>query len=307
MRNTFSRELLKIIAEEQGRNESRTWLMSGDLGFSAFEAIRETGRFINAGISEQNMIGVASGMAKEGKNVFVYSIIPFLLYRTFEQIRNDVCYPNLPVRLVGTGAGLSYSDAGATHHPLEDLKVADSLPSMTVLSPSDPKEVEAFMRLLKGVKGPIYLRLARNGDPVLHDRHGSMAIGKALRLVKGSKVLIVSTGIVTKTALEVAGMLNSEDDGIAEVIEIHTFKPFDSEAVRSAAKGKDIVATIEDNTGALENKVAVSIAGLQEQKFISFKLPDQFTHISGTKEYLFEAYGMGPRDVFNRIKGLLDE
>ena len=135
MRTAFVKELESIM-----KNDEDTILLTGDLGFSVFERIRDTfaKQYINMGVAEQNMIGVAAGMALTGKQVFVYSIIPFLAYRPFEQVRNDICYQNLPVKFVGVGSGLSYSDAGFTHHAIEDYGILRSLPNLTILSPADP-------------------------------------------------------------------------------------------------------------------------------------------------------------------------
>ncbi len=294
MRNTFVRAL-----QTQMEDDKDTILLTADLGWASFDQLREKypDRVLNMGLSEQAMVGVSGGMAKMGKNVFVYSIIPFMLYRAFEQVRDDVCYPDLPVRLVGTGAGLSYGDAGSTHHPFEDLRIAAALPNMTVLSPSDPKEVEVLTEQTRNIKHPVYMRLGRNGEPVLHDKHNQIRIGKALKLTEGKEVLIVSTGVVTGTALEAARVLN------AEVLEIHTFKPFDEEAVRKEAKGKSVIATVEDCTGALEERVAKALAGAgSEYKPLAFKFPDQFTHISAKSEYLLEHYGISANNIVEQVK-----
>jgi transketolase len=307
MRHTFVNGLLNIIEKEDSDGKELTYLLTGDIGFSAFEKIREEHpkHFMNMGLSEQNMVGVSAGMAKLGKKVFIYSIIPFLLYRTFEQVRNDICYPNLPVRMVGVGAGLAYANAGATHQPVEDLRIAGALPNLTVLSPSDPKEVELFMQKIDSIKGPAYMRLSRNDEPMLHGEDLRIDIGKALRLTTGNRILIVSSGILTKMALEVAGMLNKNEKDSVEVLEMHTFKPFDYSAVVGSAEGKKIIVTIEDSTGALAEKVATALVGRGIQSFISFKLPDEFTHVSGTKEYLFKSYGISAPDIYSRIKSAM--
>lgn len=308
MRNTFVKGLIELLNSEKRNGKLNTYLLTGDLGFNAFEPIRDMypKHIINAGIAEQNMVGVSGGMAMLRKNVFVYSIIPFILYRAFEQIRNDVCYPNLPVRFVGMGASMSYANAGATHHPLEDLKVADSLPNMTILSPSDPKEVEIFMQLMNSIKGPVYMRLSRNGDPLVHEKHDLIRIGKALKLVEGNEVLIVACGIVTKTALEVANKFNHKKNKTVEVLEIHTFKPFDYGSIAKSATGKKLVISIEDNTGALYEKVAVAIGGAEKQKVMSFKVPDEFTHMSGTREHLFDSYGITTAEICKRIQKVIE-
>lgn len=306
MRNTFAKELLSIMDREKEQGKKLSYLITGDLGYSAFESIKENhaDRYVNAGVSEQNMVGISAGLANYGKQVFVYSIIPFVMYRAFEQVRNDVCYPNLKVRIVGVGAGLAYADAGATHHPFEDLRVADSIPNLTILSPADPKEVGVFMQHIGEIKGPVYMRLSRNNDPTVHDKHGSMRIGKALKLVDGDAVLIVCTGILTRVALELAEMMNRKKSNTAEVLEVHTFKPFDNDAVRASANGKKLVITIEDNTGAFSEKVAAAIAGHGSFHFVAFKLPDDFTHVSGTRDYLFEHYGITASSMHDKIKGL---
>lgn len=304
MRNAFTTELSVIIEKEESKKIKKTYLLTGDLGFAVFDEIKKKypERVINSGISEQNMVGTASGMAMLGKDVFIYSIIPFLLYRTFEQVRNDICYPNLPVKLIGVGASLSYADAGATHHPLEDLKVADSLINLTVLSPSDPEEVRVLMKQIHTINGPVYMRITRNGEPIIHNKHSEIKLGKALKLIEGRDVLIISTGVVTKIALEAADIISKEKRKSVEVLEIHTFKPFDYDTVRKEALGKNLVVSVEDNTGALSEKVASAILGLEKPKLISFKLPNEFTHISGTRDYLFDTYGISTKEIVSAIR-----
>ena len=301
MRNAFVRGLL-----EQMETDKNIVLLTADLGWNSFDRIRELypKQFINMGLSEQAMAGVAGGMAKMGKDVFIYSIIPFLLYRAFEQIRNDICYPDLPVKLVGTGAGFAYGEAGSTHHSFEDLKIAAALPNMIVLSPSDPKEVEVFLSKLKYLRHPVFMRLGRNGEPVLHQQHKNIVIGKSLKLTEGEDILIISTGVVTKIALEVAETLNSKS-GVAEVLEMHTFKPFDDESVINSANGKKLVITVEDNNGALEERVAKALLseGI-ETKLMSFSVPDQFTHIAAKGDYLLNSYGIGSSNILQRIKSV---
>ncbi len=305
MRKAFAKSLLEIMDLERENKKNDTYLITGDLGFSVFEPIKERhpDKFINAGISEQNMIGVSAGLALAGKKVFVYSIIPFLLYRPFEQVRNDICYHNLPVRLIGVGAGLAYSDAGSTHLPFEDLKVADAIPNLTILSPSDPKEVEMFMKHLEDFKKPVYMRLAKNEPNIEHGKYSSIKIGKALRLRDGDKILIVSTGIMTRAAMALADMLDN-DGGSVEVMEIHTLKPFDYPAIVSAAEGKSLVVTIEDSTGALFDKVASSITGI-DSKVLKFSLPDEFVHISGSRDYLLDRYGLTAEKMYEKIKEVI--
>lgn len=302
MRNTFNRCLLELMDKEE------QYLLTGDLGFSAFEPIREKHPeyFLNMGLAEQNMVGVAAGMAHMGKKVFVYSIIPFIAFRAFEQIRDDVCYPCLPVRFVGVGAGLAYGGDGPTHHSYEDMTLLSALPGMTVLNPSDPKEVEAMMRNIHGIDGPSYLRLPRSGEPSLHDSVDAMQIGSALELAKGDDILFVSTGAITGTAMEVAKMLE-KDHVSTELLEVHTLKPFDSEAVLKHAKGKKAVFTLEEEIGCLRTQAALALSshrGMPPLK--SFSLRNEFFHVSGSREYLLQKWGLDKDGVYDGIRGVLN-
>lgn len=284
------------------KEDKNTILLTADLGWGSFDKIREKypNQFFNIGLAEQAMVGIAGGMAKMGKNVFVYSIIPFILYRAFEQIRNDVCYPDLPVRFVGTGAGLAYGDAGATHHPFEDLRIAGALSNTIVLSPSDPNEVRILFQRMRGLKHPVYMRLGRSGEPAVHNKYNNIKIGKALKLSDGEDILMVSTGVVTRAAFDAAKILNTSKARV-ELLEIHTFKPFDEKTIIDAAEGKKLVVTVEDSTGALEERVAKSLVGKGAYRTLSFKLPDQFTHISAKREQLLEHYGISERNIIEQI------
>lgn len=300
MRPTFAKELQNII------NKREAYLLTGDLGFSVFDNLRKIHPkyFLNMGIAEQSMVGIAAGMANSGKEVYVYSIVPFLMYRAFEQIRNDICYPNLPVRLVGVGAGLSYSDAGPTHHSIEDIAISTALPNLTVISPSDPKEVEFFMKNMHTIKGPAYMRISKKGEPLLHSMHQKMKIGKALKIAKGDDLLIVSTGAITKQAIETANLL--EKAGIScEILDLHTLKPFDDTAITNSARNKKLVVTIEENSGGLASIVAKALTSIDGPKLLQFKLPDEFAHISGSREYMLNNYGLSPSKISAKIKKMI--
>ncbi len=304
MRKTFAAELGKMM------KDGNTFLLSGDLGFSVFEDIKEkhADRYINMGVAEQNMLGVAAGMALAGKNVFVYSIIPFLLYRPFEQLRNDICYQNLPVRLVGVGAGFSYSDAGFTHHSIEDYGILKSLPNISILSPADPKEVSSLMQQVSKVEGPVYLRLSRNGEPILHDKHEKLKIGTALEISNGSDILFISTGSILGLALKVAKMLN--DLGYSsQILNYHTIKPFDEQSLLRNAIDKKLIVTLEEHvieTGIYSNVVqSLSKNGISV-KVIPFGVGEPYVHESGTREYMLDRYGMESTFMLDKIKKQLE-
>lgn len=304
MRKTFAAELGKMM------KDGNTFLLSGDLGFSVFEDIKEkhADRYINMGVAEQNMLGVAAGMALAGKNVFVYSIIPFLLYRPFEQLRNDICYQNLPVRLVGVGAGFSYSDAGFTHHSIEDYGTLKSLPNISILSPADPKEVSSLMQQVSKVEGPVYLRLSRNGEPILHDKHEKLKIGTALEISNGSDILFISTGSILGLALKVAKMLNDLGHS-TQILNYHTIKPFDEQSLLRNAIDKKLIVTLEEHvieTGIYSNVVqSLSKNGISV-KVIPFGVGEPYVHESGTREYMLDRYGMEPTFMLDKIKKQLE-
>lgn len=303
MRTAFVKELETLMKSED------TYLLTGDLGFSVFENIRDNykGRYLNMGVAEQNMLGVAAGMAITGRNVFVYSIIPFLIYRPFEQLRNDICYQNLSVRLVGVGAGFSYSDAGFTHHAIEDYGVLRSLPNLTILSPADPVEVKEIMHHLNEIHGPSYMRLARNGEPVLHGRHNELKIGRALQILKGDDILIVSSGAILSRAIEVAKFLESNGYSV-ELLDYHTLKPFDEQTLIESAMGKKLVITIE------EHLISIGLCSIVSQilaknsikcKFLPFGVREPYIHLSGTREFMLSLYGLDLSSILGKLKNEL--
>ncbi len=303
MRTAFVKELEMLMKSED------TYLLTGDLGFSVFENIRDNykGRYLNMGVAEQNMLGVAAGMAITGRTVFVYSIIPFLIYRPFEQLRNDICYQNLPVRLVGVGAGFSYSDAGFTHHAIEDYGVLRSLPNLTILSPADPFEVREIMHHLNEIHSPVYMRLARNGEPVLHSKHNELKIGKSLRIMKGDDILIVSTGAILSRAMEVAKYLESNGYSV-ELLDYHTIKPFDEQTLVESTLGKKLVVTIEEHllSSGLSSIVAQILAKNSIKcRFLHFGIREPYIHMSGTREFMLSLYGLDLTSILEKLKNEL--
>ena len=304
MRTAFVNELEKIM-----KNDKNTFLLTGDLGFSVFEGIKDSfpKQYINMGVAEQNMIGVAAGMALTGQKVFVYSIIPFLVYRPFEQVRNDICYQKLQVRLVGVGAGFTYSDAGFTHHSIEDYGILRSLPNLTILSPADSLEVIELMKQTSGISGPSYMRLGRNGEPVLHNKHKDMKIGKALELAQGEDILFITTGSILGKAFETKELL--ELDGYTvSILDFHTIKPFDKESLLKHLVGKKLVVTFEEhliNTGIFSIVSQIILAHDIHIKVIPFGIEEPFHEASGSKEFMLAQYGLESRLLYERIKKVL--
>lgn len=301
MRTSFIHTLTELAAHDHN-----VMLLTGDLGFSVFEKFRQSfpKQFLNAGVSEQNLIGTAAGLSMCGKRVFVYSIIPFVTFRCLEHIRNDICYHELAVCIVGVGGGYGYGHQGSTHHALEDVSVLRSLPNMTVICPGDPHEVRGAVGAIHDLDSPCYLRLGKAGEPVLHAPGTPFSIGTAIRLSEGTDVTIIATGSMLETATLASKLL--KDRSIrAGVISMHTIKPLDDHAVATAAK-TGVIVTIEEHSaiGGLGSAVAESIArqGLGNVRHLVIAAPDAFSHVVGSQQYLRERAGLTPATIANDIE-----
>ena len=257
MRNAF----IKALGEQAKRNKN-IYLATGDLGYSAFEPfIKENPRqYINVGVAEQNLIGVSAGLAMTNKIVYAYSIATFASMRAVEQIRNDICYQNLSVRIIGVGGGFSYGTYGATHYAIEDLALMRSLPNMTVIAPSDPAMVETVIAYSVRHKGPMYIRLGKAGEPRLH-KDPKFILERGYLMKQGEDGTIMVTGAMLGTALEAARILDA--DGFScRVIDMPTVKPVDSKIIQKAAVETGLVVTLEEHTilGGLGSAVAEVLA-----------------------------------------------
>ena len=218
-------------------------------------------QYINAGISEANMVAMAAGMARRGKIPFAYTIGAFLAYRAYEFILNDVCLQNQNVKLVGIGAGCSYSLLGASHHTIFDLSVLRPLPNLTIFSPASPKEVKKVVRAAYEMDGAVYIRLGTNREPEIYKEEYDFIPGKGVQLRDGTDVTLIGTGGIVADALAAAEVL--EHRGISvRVINIHTIKPLDVEVIQKAAEETEAVVTVEEHSiyGGLGGAVAEVLA-----------------------------------------------
>ncbi len=303
MRNAFIDELHDIAAEHPG-----VLLMSGDIGFKVFDKFRDDypGRYLNMGIAEANMMGMAAGLAMSGKRPVVYTIIPFLTMRAFEQIRVDVAMQNQPVLIIGVGGGLSYDILGPTHHSIEDVAILRALPNMTVLTPSDPVETRAAVRAAYELNGPAYVRLGKNGEPSLYEGACDFELGQATTMRRGSDVTIIGAGPILDIALKAADLL--ADRGIAcRVVNMHTIKPLDSEAIVTAARETRAIVSLEEHSviGGLGSAVAEVLA--ENSCAIPFKrlgIPDVFTYEVGSQDFLFNLHGLTAEKVVDVLSTL---
>lgn len=302
MRNAFAQELL-----EQARKNPNLLLLTADLGFSVFEAFEAElpKQYLNTGCAEANTAGMAAGLAMSGKKVFIYSIVPFITMRCFEQIRVDICYHNVDVTVVGVGGGLAYGQLGPTHHSIEDVSLMRSLPNMKVVCPSDPIESRLATRALVEKGGPSYLRLNRGGDTVIHNDDLQFEWGRAVRLREGKDITLISTGGMLGVTLEVATQLESHSIQ-ATVLNMHTIKPIDKEAIMKVVDQTAHVVTIEEHSiiGGLGSAVAEVIAEYGKPvKFKRLGILDRFTKEVGRQDYLRQINGLDIENLTELILG----
>ena len=306
MRSAFIRTLVELA-----ESDDRINLVVGDLGFGVVEPFAEKfpSRFVNAGVAEQDMTGIAAGMALSGKVVFTYSIANFPTLRCFEQIRNDVCYHNADVKVVSVGGGLAYGALGVTHHATEDIAVMRTLPRMTVVAPGDPLEAELATRAVITQSGPAYLRLGRAGEPQVHSTRVDFHIGRAIQLTAGSDITLIATGTMLYTTVQVAEKLSQ--CGIQpRVLSMHTIKPLDAEAILAAACETPAIVTVEEHSilGGLGSAVAEILAETSQSR-VRFKrlgLPPTFTSLVGNQEYLKEAYSLTVSGIIDSLAEVID-
>ncbi|MTV49631.1 transketolase family protein [Heliobacillus mobilis] len=249
-------------------------------------------RFFDMGIAEQNLIGVSAGLAAAGKIPFASTFAMFATGRAFEQIRNSVAYPKLNVKIAATHAGISVGEDGASHQTVEDIALMRAIPNMTVVVPADGIETEAVIRWAASYSGPVYIRLGRLAVPVLYDENYRFEWGKAVTLRSGKDVTFIATGLMVAMAMEAAELLSAE--GIeAEVLNIHTMKPIDAEAIGASVQRTGAVVTAEEHSiiGGLGSAVAEVLAEHCPAPLERVGLKDTFGE-SGKPNELFEKYGL---------------
>lgn len=285
--------------------DKRVYALISDNGAIVYDKYRKdlASQYLNLGISEANMLGMAAGMASCGKIPFAYTIGAFLAYRAFEFIRNDICLQKQNVKIVGTGAGEVYSELGPTHHSTEDIGGLRSLPGLTILCPASPLEVRKATVAAYEYEGPVYLRLGTNKEPEIYGNDYLFEIGKGVTVKEGNDITLIGTGSMLKDILEVAESLQAE--GIqARVINIHTIKPIDREIILQAVEETGKIVTVEDHSiiGGLGSAVAEVIAESgQGLKFKRFGLRN-FSRGYGTYAQVKEMNGIGREQIKNEIE-----
>lgn len=305
MRDHFVKRL-NIIAKAN----SRIMLITGDLGFVFFDEYREhfPAQFLNVGIAEQNMIGIATGLAMEGRIVFAYSIVNFSTLRCLEQIRNDACYHEANVKIVALGGGFSYGPLGISHHGTEDLAIMRALPNITIISPCGLWETMEATEAIVNIPGTCYLRLDKSyGEDAPLSKGETFQVGKARMLRQGADCTILVTGGILEEVLRAAEALKGE--GIsARILSIHTVKPLDEEAVLQACLDTGTIITVEEHTicGGLGGAVAETLLDhhVYPKSFLRIGLEVGFPNIVGTQKYLRQCYGLDANSISKRIQSL---
>lgn len=310
MRDTVIRTLIEL-----GKEDKDVELITGDLGFGVLKSFWETlpNQFINAGIAEQNMTGVAAGMALEGKKVFTYSIGNFPTLRCLEQIRNDCAYHNANVNVICVGGGYVYGSLGMSHHATEDIAILRALPDVTVICPGDPIEASLAVKKIAQTDGTCYLRLGRGGEQNVNTVIKEFEIGKAYKLRDAKdmnkKVAVFSTGAILEETTKACDML--EEQGIAvEQYSFPTVKPIDRAVIEDCAKRFDNIFTVEEHNivGGFGGAVAEVLAECGgKAKLHRIGIDDFYCIEVGSQAYLREQVGINAEGIVRKVKGVFGE
>lgn len=304
MRNNFAETFYAA-----GKKDPRLCLVVADISpAGAIDKFRNDfpDRFVNTGVAEQIMIGMVAGMALRGLRPFAYTIATFALFRPYEFIRDDLCYQNLPVTVVGIGGGVNYSTLGGTHHAQEDVAIACTLPNMSVIAPCDPAETRiATEYLVTQERGPVYFRLGKAGEPDLTKNAAEpWQFGKLRYLSRGKDVCILSYGPVMKMATEVADNYRAKGKTVS-VVSTHTLKPLDIEGVRQALHNHTHVIIIEELTpyGGLGPRVKeIAWDSKANCRIDTFSLDDAFHHVYGSHGDILAAHGLSRDAIVAKLE-----
>lgn len=287
MRDVFFDSLFEIA-----KKDPNVILITSDTGAICHDEIRESlpKQYINIGIAEQNLIGVAAGLALTGKIVYIYAIVPFVTMRCYEQIRVDLCCMNLPVTCVGVGAGFDYSTLGPTHHGTEDIALMRVVPGMTIFSPSDSIMADLIAKETYKLPGPKYVRLDRTGYPLIYNDKNNVDCSKGLSILRsGEDLCLISTGRMVYQSLQVAECLSKNHSVTATVVDLFRIKPLNEQLLLEIIEKTKFVATLEEHfiSGGIGSAVGeVIIDSGKNLPLKRFGIPDQFCRRYGSREYL---------------------
>ena len=300
MRNT----LINTIIDACKKRED-VFVISGDAGLGVFDEFKEAykNRFLNLGIAEQNMASFAAGLAMSDFKVYIYNIIPFLLYRCYEQVRNDICYQELPVTLVGIGSGITYAPQGMTHYSVEDLGLAQTLPNIKVFSPLDPIEAKLAAEYSLNCKSPVYIRLAKRGEPNIHKKE-NFDITEPQLIEEGEDIAILFHGSIGVEVLKAVGILKKEKI-YPKIISVPMVIPINSEKLFSMLQNLKCVITVE------EHFINSGIGSMLSREYVKAKpgwelftlgIPDGFIHVIKDLDGMREYFGISAARIAEYIR-----
>ena len=303
MRNAFAEVMTELVEDRDD-----LVLLAGDIGNRLFDKFKKKApqNFFNCGVAEAGMTGIASGLASVGFNPFTYTITPFNTLRCLEQIRLDICYPNLPVTIVGTGSGLSYAGLGATHHSLEDIACMRMLPNMNVICPGDSVEVKLAVEAALNSKEPCYIRLGKKGEETIHlSEKPNFSIGKGITITNGSDIAILGIGNMLGPASAVKNLCN-ENNISTKLISFHTIKPLDKKLLDELFENYSLIVVVEEHGLVGGGGSAILEYAFQAKKDITklmlFNTPDKFLTSVGTQTEARLELGLDPDSIFSKIK-----
>lgn len=304
MREAFAKTLTELAGED-----ARIVLLTGDLGYMALEPFlaKFPERFINVGVAEQNMVGIATGLAEAGFLPFVYSIVTFSTLRPYEFIRNGPVLHKLPVRIVGIGGGVEYGHNGATHYGLEDLAVMRAQPGLTVVAPADAAQTETALRKTFDMPGPLYYRLGKNGGPQLSELSGDFELGRLNKLKEGGQLAIVTTGAIADEAVLAADMLKQEGIDTAVYL-VSSFNPAPIADIQKVIQSYSVVISLEAHyqVGGLSSCIAEVIAASGARcRLVPCAITEQPEGITGSKKFLYKKFGIDAGTVCRRAAQLV--
>lgn len=304
MRSAFASALLELAADDE-----RVMLLTGDLGFAVLEPFAERfpDRFVNVGVAEQNMVGIATGLAEAGYTPYVYSIATFASMRTYEFVRNGPILHDLPVRVVGVGGGMDYGHNGMTHYAIEDVGIMRVQPGIAVVAPADPQQTRAALPAVQALHGPAYLRLGKESTPV-RGLDGRFALGRVERIGNGRDVAIVALGGMAAAAVDAAEALAAH--GIeAGVVVVSSLNPSPAEDLADALADARVAVTAEAHyvNGAVGSLVGETIAehGLG-CRLVRTGLRTTPSGATGSRDYLYDRYGLSPAKLAETAMAALE-
>ena len=299
------------MVHKLAKADERIVFLGSDLGFGTLKQFREElpERFIMEGINEAHAIGMAAGLAFDGRIVYVNTIATFLTRRSYEQVALDLCLHKANVRLIGNGGGMVYAPLGSTHLAIEDIAIMRALPNMAIVAVADTEEMERLMPQTVDWQGPLYIRLAKGYDPIVSDPAIPFVLGKGMEIQRGADVLIVATGVTLGPAKEAAKQL-AEAGVSCGILHMHTVKPFDTALFLDMDQGVRAVISVEEHTilGGLGSAVAEILAETpfaRQPRFKRLGIPDVFPDKYGTQNQLMARYGIDTKTIVGTAKALL--